>query len=126
MNIISWNCRGLVAASTITKLKDLYNQVKPALFFLMETRAKLEKVEETKRKLGFDDCFCVEPVDWSGGLCLFWKKEMEVEILEECKNYIHTHYKSKLYIHLYQPQFNERKHLWGIIERLHTGTLAMH
>ena len=95
MNIISWNCQGLAAASTIPELKDLCNQVKPALLFLIETRAKLEEVEETRRKLGFDNYFFVEPVGLSGGLCLFWKKDMEAKILEKSRNYIHTHYRSK-------------------------------
>ena len=97
------------------ELQDLCNQVKPTLLFLIETRAKLEKVEETRRKLGFDNCFCVELVGLSGGLCLFWKKEMEVEILEKCRNYFHTHYRSKQVMASWDctftygnPKFNEK------------------
>ena len=67
MNLISWNCRGLAAASTVHELKDLCQRVKPAILFLMETRAKYQKVEMIHRRLHFDHVFCVEPEGLSGG-----------------------------------------------------------
>ena len=95
MNLISWNCLGLVAASTVQELKDLCLQVKPVLLFLIETRAKYQKVEEIRRKLHFDCVFCVEPEGLSGGLSLFWSKKLEIEVMDTCKNYIHTFYRVK-------------------------------
>ena len=126
MNVLSWNCRGLAAASTVQELKDLCKRVKPAIVFLMETRAKEAKVEHMRRKLLFDKVFCVEPEGLSGGLCLFWKKEVEVEIIEATKNFIHTFCRSKddgagwdsTFIYG-NPRFSERRFLWEAIKLLH-------
>nr|XP_025679206.1 uncharacterized protein LOC112779177 [Arachis hypogaea] len=40
MSIISWNCRGVAAPVTVSELLHLCKQIKPAIVFLMETRAK--------------------------------------------------------------------------------------
>ena len=78
MIIISWNCRGLAGTSTIQEITDLYKQVKPAILFLMETRAKKKRLEELKHKLNFDECFCVEAEGVAGGLGLLWNKEIVI------------------------------------------------
>ena len=127
MNVISWNCRGLAAASTVQELKDLCQWVKPAILFLMETRAKLQKVEEVRRRLCFDYVYCVEPEGLSGGLSFFWSKEVEVEIVEACRNLIHTCCRVKkdgdswdtTFVYG-NPRFSERKYLWDELSRLHT------
>ena len=126
MNAISWNCRGLAATSTVQELKDLCFRVKPAIMFLMETRAKESKVNEIRVKLKFDNMFCVEPKGLAGGLCLFWSKEVEVEIIAANRNYIHTLCRSRNYgdswdcTFIYgNPHFNDRKALWGRVSVLH-------
>ncbi|KAJ1383339.1 Endonuclease/exonuclease/phosphatase superfamily [Sesbania bispinosa] len=56
----------------------------------METRMREEKVKRLKRKLRFNQFFCVEPIGLSSGLCLFWDDRVDIEILSFCLNYIHT------------------------------------
>ena len=126
MNAINWNCRGLAAAPTVHELKDLCIRVKPALLFLMETRAKQSEVEEIHRRLKFDKMFCVEPNSLVGGLCLFRSNKMEVEVIEANKNFIHTICRSRdngdswdcTFVYG-KPLFNDRRLLWGRIRALH-------
>lgn len=120
MTIISWNCRGLVAATTSRELQDLMKGQKLAIFFLMETRAQQERVVRVKRKLKFNNMFCVPANGISGGLCLFWNKEFEVQILDSCNNFIHTCVKEKKYANIMEitfvygnPLFRHRRYLWG-------------
>ena len=86
----------------------------------MGTRAKLQKVEEFRRRLLFDHVYCVEPEGLSGGLSLFWTKKVEIEVVEACRNYIHTLCRVKDDGDMWDatfvygnPKFNERRHLWG-------------
>lgn len=71
MMILSWNCRGVAAAPTDRELRSLCSKNKPVIVFLMETRSRKEKLEELRRRLGFDFMFTVDPRGLSGGLALF-------------------------------------------------------
>ncbi|KAJ1395067.1 Reverse transcriptase domain [Sesbania bispinosa] len=89
MSIISWNCRGVGASTTVAELKELCRSSKPSIVFLMETRAKSEKIQELHRCLKFSEYFCVEPRGTSGGLCLMWDNSVEIDIISFCSNFIH-------------------------------------
>ncbi|RYR35233.1 hypothetical protein Ahy_A10g050377 [Arachis hypogaea] len=41
-----------------------------------------------RRRLNFDKFFCVEPRGLSGGLCLLWKSNINIDVYEWCDNYI--------------------------------------
>lgn len=62
MTCISWNCRGLAAAPTMRELRQLCKAHTPAIVFLMETRASVERVENVRRKLKFSNMFCVDAI----------------------------------------------------------------
>lgn len=87
---ICWNCRGIRAASTVKELKELIYNFKPHLVFLSETKAKKNRMQNIKRRLNFDDMFVVDCIGRSGGLCLFWKSSVNVDILYSNNNVIHT------------------------------------
>ena len=74
MIILSWNCWGVVGASTVQELLSLCNQVKPTILFLMETRAYKNRLEELRQRLRFNELFCVQAEGLSRGLGLLWKK----------------------------------------------------
>ena len=59
----------------------------PPLFFVMETKIRGKRVENLKGLLGFTGCFAVDNVGLSGGIGLFWTRELHVEL----KNYSQTH-----------------------------------
>lgn len=92
----------------------------------MQTKAKKGEVEEIKRTLNFDYMYKVDLEDLSKGLCLFWSNKVKIEILEACKNYIHTFCKSKEDNSNYESmfvygniKFNERRNLWGKLMSRH-------
>ena len=123
MIILSWNCRGSAGTSTVQELVDLCRRVKPAVLFLMETRAKKNKLEELRQRLKFEECFCVEAEGLAGGLGLFWSKEISIQVAEANQNFIHASCCEKdggsfwdgTFIYG-NPNFQERRHLW--VERL--------
>lgn len=90
MTCISWNYRGLAAATTNRELNHLIRGHKPAIIFLMETRAQKERVECVGRKFRYQHSFCVESIGISGGICLLWNDYYELQIVESCTNYIHA------------------------------------
>lgn len=90
MTQISWNCRGLAAASTIRELKELCQPQRPAIIFLMETRAPEGRIDSVRRRLKFQNMFCVEARGLSGGLGLIWNDEVHVQIFKASQNFIHA------------------------------------
>lgn len=126
MMILSWNCRGLAAAATIRELKDLSKKQRPSILFLMETRARRASVDNLRIKLGYQHSHVVEPIGLSGGLCLIWNRDVEIEVMEESQNFIHTIVTSKHDIIGWQctfvygdPNPRRRKDLWDNITTLH-------
>ena len=61
----------------------------------------------------------------SRSLAPFWKKMMEIEVLEDCQNFIHTCYREKdggifwesTFVHG-NPVFRDRRLLWERIQSL--------
>ncbi|CAB4283449.1 unnamed protein product [Prunus armeniaca] len=52
------------------------------------------RLNQIRRQCGFYKSFVVDPVGTAGGLCLWWKSWVEVEILDWSKNWIDTRVKS--------------------------------
>lgn len=120
MTQISWNCRGVAAPSTVRELKELCKTHKPAILFLMETRASVGRIEKVRRRLHFQQCFSVDSIGLSGGLALFWNEEVHVQIFSYCQNFIHSSVMVKdsgqvfdcTYVYG-NPQFQQRRGLWS-------------
>lgn len=91
MSCISWNCQGLGAPLTRKVLNDTCRRYKLSLVFLMETRMKEARLERVRRRVFGDGCCVyVDPVGSSGGLALWWKKGMQIDILDVAKNFINV------------------------------------
>lgn len=56
MSIISWNCRDLSNLRVVHILKDLIRTHKVDVVFLYETLVHANKIEEVRRRIGFDYC----------------------------------------------------------------------
>ncbi|XP_057747939.1 uncharacterized protein LOC130967135 [Arachis stenosperma] len=84
----------------------------------METRASRDRMNRINRKLKFDNMFCVEPRSLSGGLCLLWKSNVNVNVYEWCDNYIKANININndlnwQGIFVYgNPVFKKRRKLW--------------
>ncbi|KAJ1411819.1 Zinc finger, CCHC-type [Sesbania bispinosa] len=112
MSWISWNCRGIAAASTNNELMELCKRFQLSLLFLLETRAKEEKVEKMRMRLRFKFSYRVPPVGLSGGLCLLWNNSLEVDVDSSCQNFIHAFIEDKIELDQNRPwcclgDFNE-------------------
>lgn len=125
MTFLSWNCRGMAAAATMNELKELCRAYQPVVVFLMETRAPRGRVERLCRTLKFTSSFCVEPRGLSGGLCLLWNKQVNIQIFESCPNFIHSNisdqqgrYEFDCTFVYGNPIFQQRRSLWGKLSSL--------
>ena len=66
----------------------MVNQEQPILVFLIETKLNKEKVEKDRDQCNFKFSWVVPSEGRSGGLALFWKDGIEVEILEADQSHI--------------------------------------
>ena len=80
MSILSTNCRGLGGAATVREIRDLVKLHSPTFLCVVETQLHKKTVENLSRSLGFDKCFAVSSSGRSGGLALFWNKEIKIEV----------------------------------------------
>ena len=87
MNVLSSNCRGLGNPEAVRKLCNIVKQEGPTLLFVMETKIKAKRVEVLKHSLGFGGCFAVDSAGLSGGIGLFWSRDVIVDL----KNYSQKH-----------------------------------
>jgi len=56
--------------------------------FLAETWADEARLKELKRNLGFDNLHFVERISKGGGLALFWKNTVDLQVQTSSKNHI--------------------------------------
>ncbi|GLT60633.1 hypothetical protein SLA2020_333910 [Shorea laevis] len=80
MKVVSWNCQGLGSALTVRNLRDLCFKYQPDLVFLCETKQQTPLLEKHRRKLGFDHGEYFSPQGRAGGLALWWRKELQVQV----------------------------------------------
>ena len=89
MCILAWiNCRGLGRDSKVRALKELIRASNPDLVFLSETKVKSPRINRIKTHLNFFDCFYVEANGRAGGLALFWRMVVDLEIVYSYSNII--------------------------------------
>lgn len=102
------------------ELKEVCRAYQPVVVFLMETRALRGRVEWIWRALKYQFSYCVEPRGLSGGLCLLWNQNVNVQIFESSPNFIHTFIFDRggdsgfecTYVYG-NPIFRDRRNLWG-------------
>ncbi|KAF7153351.1 hypothetical protein RHSIM_Rhsim01G0274800 [Rhododendron simsii] len=87
----------LVPGNLATELKwngralgDIVLKNHPSIVFLMETKNNKVFLETIRRSLGFDSSNYIDPIGLFGGLALWWKNEVEINIETSIKNIVHT------------------------------------
>ncbi|KAF7809654.1 reverse transcriptase [Senna tora] len=99
---------------------------KPSLVFLMETKSKVLKVDRIRRNCFRDsEAFTLEPEGLSGGLSLWWRKDVKVEVLSSCRNFLHTRITLPQFDSTFTvtfvygaPKSQDRQAVWDKIEAL--------
>jgi hypothetical protein len=68
-------------AATVRELRDLARRYSPSIMCVVETQLHKNRVERLSRSLGFDHGFAISSSSRSGGLGLFWKDGIKIEVL---------------------------------------------
>ena len=90
MRLLSWNYWGAGRVSTVRALKALVRCEGPKIIFVSETKAKSPKLEKLKIGLDYPNSFGVDCSGKAGGLALFWRLGVELEVVYADKNCIAT------------------------------------
>ena len=90
MSVFSWNCQGLGRPQglTIQRIREMRQHHFSEILFLMETKNVRNMLVDLQVWLGYDRVFTVDLVGLSGGLALFWKKNININIKYSDENII--------------------------------------
>ena len=88
MKIIVWNCRGLGNGPAIRGLLNLQKEEDPDILFLSETKMDERGIERLRWKLGLTNMVAKDCKGKSGGLAIFWKKEINLQLRGVSQFYI--------------------------------------
>lgn len=117
-----WNCQGLGNPRTIRGLTWMVRQYKPHVIGLMETKSGKVKLDDIRFRLGFKNRFVVDRIEISGGLALWWKEDIDIQILNYSNHHIDAQLASSLSsrITLFygSPYSQLRQNSWDLLRRL--------
>lgn len=80
MNCLAWNCRGLGNPRTVQELARLVCAQDPSIVFLIETWQDEGPLERLRCQLQFENKFVANSRNKGGGLCLLWKKCVNIRV----------------------------------------------
>jgi hypothetical protein len=80
MSCICWNCHGLGNPETVLELHNFVRLEAPTLVFISETKIEATRAQNPTSRFGFAGCVHVASDGLSGGVVLYWSKEVEVEL----------------------------------------------
>lgn len=88
INILAWNCRGIVNHETQRALVDLVQAKRPSILFLSETLALPRLLDTLRARMGFVGCICYPCKESSQGLAMFWVEDVPVRLRTFSSNHI--------------------------------------
>ncbi|XP_030945823.1 uncharacterized protein LOC115970311 [Quercus lobata] len=122
---LGWNFRGLGNPRSVGMLCSLVRRWDPEVVFLSETKMMIAGVKKLKMKLGFVNGLYVQGKGRGGGLAMYWKKEVNLEIKSYSRHHIdavvveeESGFKWRLtgfYEHL---ETHQRKESWRYLDTL--------
>ena len=90
MSLLCWNCRGLGNQRTENQLAEMVRAKDPSVVFIAETWTDEDRLKNIQKRLEFKNKFVVPRKNKAGGLVLFWKEELKLEVQTFSKNHIDT------------------------------------
>nr|DAD38528.1 TPA_asm: hypothetical protein HUJ06_012850 [Nelumbo nucifera] len=88
MKLLSWNCQEMGSPRAVRHISNLLASTKPDIIFLSETKASEQKTRSLMFVLGWGLFHIVEANGLSGGLCLSWCSNINLQILSTSRNLI--------------------------------------
>ena len=88
MSLLLWNCRGLGNPRIENDLVSLIQAKDPSVVFIAETWANEARLDRTLSKINFDKKWVVPRLNRGGGLVLFWKNNINIEIVDSHRYFI--------------------------------------
>jgi hypothetical protein len=88
MRILGLNCQGLGNAPTVRALLHVKKRSNPEVLFLSETHLDDYPAECLRRRLNMDYKIVNPSNGRSGGVIMFWKKEIKIELIFSASKYI--------------------------------------
>ena len=121
MNIIAWNCKGVLKPEFQNHVKELVQNHNSAMLIVKESRIGGDRTKEITNRLPFDEAIHTETIGYAGGLWLLWNLDRVVmTLLATTKQEIHVSIKVRpsdsqcLLTAIYTSlRFNERCVLWN-------------
>ena len=130
MNLIYWNCQGLGNRQTIQELGDLVRAQDPSVVFLAETWLEEGRLSNICGSLQFGHYHGVLRITCGGGLALFWKIGLTLDVESSSPNHIDAVINKEKdnawrFTRVYgAPETQLRSATWDLIRSLHRrGTL---
>ena len=126
MNIIIWNCRGVLKPSFWSHVRELVRNHDPTTLVLMETKIGGDKAREMSSRLPFNQAAHTNTIGYAGGLWMLWKYDrVEVSTLSSIEQETHVVVKvmnsnsSWLFTAVYaSPRTVERHILWENLNKV--------
>ena len=88
MSCIVWNCRGLGNQLVVQELADVLQAKAHVVVFLAETLADEARLDYVKDWIRFDKKFFVQRINKGGGLVVYWKNDILVDVVSSSLNHI--------------------------------------
>ena len=79
---------GLGNPQTVGALREYVRQYDPKIVFLAKTKMKISRIKRVKVKLDFANGFYVQRKGQGGGLAMFWRREVDIEIKSFSRHHI--------------------------------------
>ena len=118
---------GLGTPRSVRALHDIVQRWKPKIVFLMETKSKVKHMEKIKNNVGFANGFIVPSQGRSGGVDLFWTREINLEIKSFSGNHIDAVVREvdknsiwKITGFYGHPETHRRYESWRLLSFLHS------
>jgi exonuclease III len=125
MKLCGWNGRGVGNGPAVRGLLDLQKREDPDVLFLLETKMDRKRIEGLEWKLGMPNLVVEDCVGRSGGLALFWKSGIKIDLKGALSRY---HIDTEIteadgfvwrFMGIYgEPKVEERATTWRLLRTL--------
>ena len=122
---LGWNRWGLGNSRSVGALCTLVRRWDPEVVFLSETKMSIAGMKKIKLKLGFVNGLYVQSQGRGGGLAMFWRKEVNLEIRSYSRHHIDavvteeaSGFRWRLTSFYGHPETHRRKESWRYLNTL--------